>query len=211
MQAHPTSRDDDMCFVFADGPIKVMRPNTVVDISAGETQWVEKPIMECTTEDKKKANLDNVAKDILYKTLENNMFSKIQTCVTTKDVMPECLEEKRCRFGEVWYLHKLSQPLDETWSFWRKLVESYQSLLARCCFTKTSSSVKSGNPDVNLVCERVSDWIDDVSYAMSFELVGTQRFDATTDCPAFGFETSRGFVVSAGLTSRGNTRRRFDL
>ncbi|KZV18326.1 hypothetical protein F511_19214 [Dorcoceras hygrometricum] len=52
---------------------------------------------------------------------------------------------------------------------------------------------------------------DDVSYAMSFELVGTQRFDATTDCPAFGFEASQGFVVSAGLTSRGNTRRRFDL
>ncbi|KZV53360.1 hypothetical protein F511_06502 [Dorcoceras hygrometricum] len=52
---------------------------------------------------------------------------------------------------------------------------------------------------------------DDVSYATSFVLVRTQRFDAMTDCPAFGFETSREFVVSAGLTSRGNTRRRFDL
>ncbi|KZV47990.1 hypothetical protein F511_28701 [Dorcoceras hygrometricum] len=44
---------------------------------------------------------------------------------------------------------------------------------------------------------------DDISYAMSVELVETQRFDETTDCPAFEFETSRGFAVSAGLTSRG--------
>ncbi|KZV17625.1 hypothetical protein F511_16981 [Dorcoceras hygrometricum] len=52
---------------------------------------------------------------------------------------------------------------------------------------------------------------DDVSYAMSFELVRTQRFEATTDCPSFGFETSWWIVVSADLTSRGNTRRRFDI
>ncbi|KZV33545.1 hypothetical protein F511_38169 [Dorcoceras hygrometricum] len=42
--------------------------------------------MEYTPEDKKKANLDNVAKDILYKTLDKNMFSKIKTCATAKEI-----------------------------------------------------------------------------------------------------------------------------
>ncbi|KZV25581.1 hypothetical protein F511_22211 [Dorcoceras hygrometricum] len=42
--------------------------------------------MEYTHEDKKKANLDNVAKDILYKTLDKNMFSKIKTCSTSKEI-----------------------------------------------------------------------------------------------------------------------------
>ncbi|KZV54172.1 hypothetical protein F511_36106 [Dorcoceras hygrometricum] len=42
--------------------------------------------MEYTPEDKKKANLDNVAKDILYKTMDKNMFSKIKTCTTAKEI-----------------------------------------------------------------------------------------------------------------------------
>ncbi|KZV30632.1 hypothetical protein F511_11149 [Dorcoceras hygrometricum] len=42
--------------------------------------------MEYTPEDKKKANLDNVAKEILYKTLDKNMFNKIKTCATAKEI-----------------------------------------------------------------------------------------------------------------------------
>ncbi|KZV55903.1 hypothetical protein F511_22770 [Dorcoceras hygrometricum] len=79
MKAYLVDQDDDMWFVIKDGPIKIMRPNTAVAISASADQWVEKPRMEWTSEDKKKANLNNVDKDILYKTLYNNMFSKIQT------------------------------------------------------------------------------------------------------------------------------------
>lgn len=47
---------------------------------------IEKPRDEWTTEDKKKANLDNVAKDILYKTLDKNTFSKIKMCKTAKEI-----------------------------------------------------------------------------------------------------------------------------
>ncbi|XP_073129347.1 uncharacterized protein [Henckelia pumila] len=47
---------------------------------------VENPRAEWTNEDKNKANLDNVAKDILYKTMDKNMFSKIKTCSTAKDI-----------------------------------------------------------------------------------------------------------------------------
>ncbi|XP_073294532.1 uncharacterized protein [Primulina huaijiensis] len=46
---------------------------------------VEKHISEWTTEDKKKANLDNVSKYILYMTLDKNMFNKIKTCTTAKE------------------------------------------------------------------------------------------------------------------------------
>ncbi|XP_073153051.1 uncharacterized protein [Henckelia pumila] len=47
---------------------------------------VEKPRAEWSNEDKKKENLDNVAKDILYITLDKNMFSKIKTCLTAKEI-----------------------------------------------------------------------------------------------------------------------------
>ncbi|XP_073119068.1 uncharacterized protein [Henckelia pumila] len=47
---------------------------------------IEKPRVEWTSEDKKKANLDNVARDILYKTLDKNMFSKIKSFTTAKKI-----------------------------------------------------------------------------------------------------------------------------
>ncbi|XP_073120704.1 uncharacterized protein [Henckelia pumila] len=47
---------------------------------------VEKPRAEWSDEDKKKSNLYNVAKDILYKTLDKNMFIKIKTCSTAKEI-----------------------------------------------------------------------------------------------------------------------------
>ncbi|KZV16769.1 hypothetical protein F511_36215 [Dorcoceras hygrometricum] len=60
--------------------------NTAVAIIAGAPQWIEKPRLEWTSEDKKKANLDSVAKYILYKMLDNNMFSKIHTCTAAKEI-----------------------------------------------------------------------------------------------------------------------------
>ncbi|KZV18944.1 hypothetical protein F511_28022 [Dorcoceras hygrometricum] len=66
--------------------MKIMKANTAIAITDGAPQWIEKNRFEYTTEDKKKANLDNVARDILYKTLDNNMFSKIKTCATAKEI-----------------------------------------------------------------------------------------------------------------------------
>ncbi|XP_073139045.1 uncharacterized protein [Henckelia pumila] len=66
--------------------MKILKVNNVVAITGGEPQMVEKPRMEWTNEDKKKANLDSVAKDILYKTLDKNMFSKIKACSTSKEI-----------------------------------------------------------------------------------------------------------------------------
>ncbi|KZV26462.1 hypothetical protein F511_33714 [Dorcoceras hygrometricum] len=84
MRAHLAAQDD--VWIITNRPTKIMNTNTAMAISSGAAQWVEKPRKEWTSEDKNKANLDNVAKEILYKTLGNNMFSKIQTCVTAKEI-----------------------------------------------------------------------------------------------------------------------------
>ena len=71
MQAHLAAQDDDMWYVITDGPMKILRPmkilktNTALFITEGAPQRIEKPREEWTTEDKRKSNLDNVAKDIL--------------------------------------------------------------------------------------------------------------------------------------------------
>ncbi|XP_073133548.1 uncharacterized protein [Henckelia pumila] len=57
-----------------------------IPISSGGPQYIEKPRVEWTAEDKKKANLDNVAKNILYKTLDKNTFKKIKMCKTEKEI-----------------------------------------------------------------------------------------------------------------------------
>ncbi|KZV15599.1 hypothetical protein F511_20194 [Dorcoceras hygrometricum] len=65
-----------------------MKPNLAVAVTSGEPQYLPKDRHEYTNEDKKKANLDNVAKDILFKTLDKdkNMFNKIKSCTTAKDL-----------------------------------------------------------------------------------------------------------------------------
>ncbi|XP_073152855.1 uncharacterized protein [Henckelia pumila] len=86
MQTHLFAQDDDMWYVITDGPMKILKVNTAIAILGGKPQMVEKPRAEWSTKDKKKANLDNVAKDILYNTLDKNMFSKIKTCSTAKEI-----------------------------------------------------------------------------------------------------------------------------
>ncbi|XP_073275390.1 uncharacterized protein [Primulina huaijiensis] len=74
------------------GPLKILKPNTAGAITDGAPQMVEKPRSEWTSEDKKKANLDNVAKDTLYKTLDKNIFSKIKMCSTTKELWEKLIQ-----------------------------------------------------------------------------------------------------------------------
>ncbi|KZV32065.1 hypothetical protein F511_28805 [Dorcoceras hygrometricum] len=80
MQDHLAAQDDDMWSVIIDGPMKIIKINIAFATSDGAPKYVEKRRHEYTNEEKKKANLDNVARDILYKTLDKNMFSKIKTC-----------------------------------------------------------------------------------------------------------------------------------
>ncbi|KZT75254.1 hypothetical protein F511_47721 [Dorcoceras hygrometricum] len=86
--------DDEMWNVINDGPLKIMKPNLAFSVSNGEAQFLEKDRREYTNDDKNKANLDNVARDILYKTLEKdkNMFSKIKTCATAKEIWEKLVQ-----------------------------------------------------------------------------------------------------------------------
>ncbi|XP_073130083.1 uncharacterized protein [Henckelia pumila] len=91
MQAHLSALDDDMWFVITDGPLTITKFNTVVALSGGN---------------KKKENLDNVAKDILYKTLDKNTFSKIKTCKIGKEIWEKLVQ--LCEGNEQTKENKLS-------------------------------------------------------------------------------------------------------
>ncbi|KZV24057.1 hypothetical protein F511_41330 [Dorcoceras hygrometricum] len=86
MQAHLAAQNDDMWEVITNGPLKIMKANPAFAITGGAPEWIKKSRVEYNTEDKKKANLDNVAKDILYKELDNDMFSYIKTCANAKEI-----------------------------------------------------------------------------------------------------------------------------
>lgn len=58
MQVHLAVHDDDMWCVITDGPIKILKTNTVIAISKDALQLVGKHRSEWTTE--YKTNLDNV-------------------------------------------------------------------------------------------------------------------------------------------------------
>ena len=85
MQAHLSAHDDDKWHVITEGPIKMVKviPSTE---EGGESRAIDKPRIDWTAEDKRKANLDAVAKDILFKTLDKNTFRKIKACATAKEI-----------------------------------------------------------------------------------------------------------------------------
>ncbi|XP_073051266.1 uncharacterized protein [Primulina eburnea] len=80
------------CGVITDGPLKILKPNTAIAVIEGAPQMVEKRRNEWTGGEKKKENVDNVAKDILYKTLDKNIFSKIKMCPTAKEIWEKLIQ-----------------------------------------------------------------------------------------------------------------------
>ncbi|XP_047312459.1 uncharacterized protein LOC124915741 [Impatiens glandulifera] len=67
--AHLACLHDDMWSVVTKGPIKI-----------------DKEKSECTNEDKRKNNLDNLAMEILYRSLDDNMFNYIISCESAKEI-----------------------------------------------------------------------------------------------------------------------------
>ncbi|XP_075479384.1 uncharacterized protein LOC142520266 [Primulina tabacum] len=72
--------------------MKILKANTAVAITDGAPHCIEKPREEWTAEDKRKANLDNAAKDILYITLDKITFSKINMCKTAKEIWEKLIQ-----------------------------------------------------------------------------------------------------------------------
>ncbi|XP_047336921.1 probable linoleate 9S-lipoxygenase 5 [Impatiens glandulifera] len=75
-----------MWHVITDGPMKILKVRTSTSTTEGAPKMKEKLRYEWTVEHKRKTNLDNLAKYILYKTLDKNMFSKIKSCSTAKEI-----------------------------------------------------------------------------------------------------------------------------
>ncbi|XP_075500041.1 uncharacterized protein LOC142538612 [Primulina tabacum] len=86
--------------------MKILKKNTAVVITEGAPHIIEKPREEWTTENKRKATLDNVAKDILYKTLDKVTFSKIKMCRTAKEILEKLMQ--LCEGNEQTKENKLS-------------------------------------------------------------------------------------------------------
>ena len=86
MHSHLAALDDDMWYVITDGPIKITKVFPSTNVTEGSSQTMEKPGAEWTAEDKKKNNLDNIAKDFMHKTLDDNMLCKIRACTTVKEI-----------------------------------------------------------------------------------------------------------------------------
>ncbi|XP_073045838.1 uncharacterized protein [Primulina eburnea] len=72
--------------------MKIMQANTAVALTDGAPHQIEKPRDEWTSEDKRKANLDNMVKDILYMTLEKNIISKIKMCKSAKKIWKKMIQ-----------------------------------------------------------------------------------------------------------------------
>ncbi|XP_073061929.1 uncharacterized protein [Primulina eburnea] len=106
MQAHIAAKDDDMWYIITDGPIKIMKANTAIAITDGAPHRIEKPREEWTIEDKRKSNLDNVATDILYRTLDKITFRKIKMCKTIKEIWEKLIQ--LCEGNEQMKKNKIS-------------------------------------------------------------------------------------------------------
>ncbi|XP_019151906.1 PREDICTED: uncharacterized protein LOC109148626 [Ipomoea nil] len=87
MQAHFSAIHDEMWDVICTGPITVMMVNTnAAAQGAGAEPMIPKPKAQLNSDEKARANLDNVARDILYKSLDDSMFLRVRKCTTAMKI-----------------------------------------------------------------------------------------------------------------------------
>ncbi|XP_019184864.1 PREDICTED: uncharacterized protein LOC109179841 [Ipomoea nil] len=93
MYAHLSAIQDEMWDVIIDGPITVMMVNAnAAAQGADPEQLIPKPKEQLTTEERTQANLDNVARDILYKSLDESLFPRVRKCTTAWDIWNTLME-----------------------------------------------------------------------------------------------------------------------
>ncbi|GAB2295098.1 hypothetical protein Dimus_029276 [Dionaea muscipula] len=83
--------------VIEEGPLTIMKANTDATTSA-RTPMVPKPRSQWTPEEKKKFNLDNVAKDIILKPWTRTCFLRLRHFENFKMKHGECIDEMDKRF-----------------------------------------------------------------------------------------------------------------
>ncbi|XP_031105321.1 uncharacterized protein LOC116010177 [Ipomoea triloba] len=87
MQAHLSGIHDEMWDVIIDGPIKILQvnPNRIpTDPTSPEMIPKDKSLL--TTEERTRVNLDNIAMDILYKSLDESLFPRVRKCKSAKEI-----------------------------------------------------------------------------------------------------------------------------
>lgn len=86
MMSYLSAIHDAMTSVVESGPYIPMKVNTTVAGDPDAPQMLEKPKMEWTPEDYKRANLDRVAKNIRFKSLDTVTFSKVKMLKSSKEI-----------------------------------------------------------------------------------------------------------------------------
>ncbi|CAH9113282.1 unnamed protein product [Cuscuta europaea] len=87
MKAHLCALHDEMWEVLDIGPFtsfQKVNPEHAIDNT--RPQMISKAKSEWTTEERRKYNLDNIAKDILYKSIDDRYFNRIKKCRTAKEI-----------------------------------------------------------------------------------------------------------------------------
>ncbi|XP_019171991.1 PREDICTED: uncharacterized protein LOC109167432 [Ipomoea nil] len=86
-QAHLSAIYDEMWDLISGGPIVVMMVNTQKAAQGADPEtMIPKPKSQHTSDEKTRANLDNVARDILFKSLDDSLFQKVRKCTTAKQI-----------------------------------------------------------------------------------------------------------------------------
>ncbi|XP_019164367.1 PREDICTED: uncharacterized protein LOC109160534 [Ipomoea nil] len=93
MQALLCSIHDEMWDVITTGPITVMTVNTqAATQGAGAEQMIPKPKDSYTSEERTRANLDNVARNILYNSLDDSLFPRVRKCKNAMEIWNVLME-----------------------------------------------------------------------------------------------------------------------
>ncbi|VFQ98597.1 unnamed protein product [Cuscuta campestris] len=127
MEAHLYALHDCMWMVLEDGPLKIQMENPERNPAAPDVvQYIPKPKEKWDDRDWKKHNLDNVAKALIFKTLDPITFSKIKHLKTAMEIWQSL--GKLCEGSEDLRKQKIEVLLEKFKSFKMLPGESFDML-----------------------------------------------------------------------------------
>ncbi|KAL8528794.1 hypothetical protein ACS0TY_006308 [Phlomoides rotata] len=195
MQTHLSAMNDEMWSIIEDVPIVIEKPNTSNDQTTETVQVIPNPKKEWTDEDKRRVNLDNVAKNTIYHTLDKIVFSKIKQCKTTKEIWEKL--EMICEGTDQIKENKLMIDVQKFENFKMKSGESLEKFDLR--YTEILNEMESLGKDYSLkeknlkVLRALPTECDMKMVAMreSNDQSKTSTFELFYDLKAFEFDIDR--------------------
>ncbi|KAL6585833.1 hypothetical protein OROMI_002477 [Orobanche minor] len=139
MQAHLSSIHDDMWTIIEEGPFIFEKDNSPEEIAAGKPAKIPMKRTELSAEERKLANLDNRARDILYQTLDKATMVKIKNCKNAKEIWDTLA--LMCEGTELIKENKLTIATQKFDNFKMKSGESIDQVDAR--FTEIMNEINS--------------------------------------------------------------------